>query len=171
VNWHEIFGLSGSPLDPILRGTLMYLALFILFRVVIRRRVGAVGMSDMLLVVVIADAAQSGLSGEARSVTEALLVVGTIFFWNWLIDWLNYHVPALHTLLEPPPLPLIENGRVQRRNLRHEHITMDELTSRLRHYGVTDVAQVEKAYMEPDGEITVLKKPELRSSTPAASHR
>lgn len=171
VNWHEIFGLSGSPLDPLLRGTLMYLALFILFRVVIRRRVGAVGISDILLVVVIADAAQSGLSGDARSVTEALLVVGTIFAWNWVIDWLNFHVPALRGVLEAPPLLLVRNGHVLRRNLRHEFITMDELKSKLREHGVTELSQVEKACMETDGEITVLKKPELSSSTPAASHR
>ena len=63
VSWNEIFGLSGTPLDFVIRGSIMYLTLFLLFRVVIRRRVGAVGMSDILLTVVIADAAQSGLSG------------------------------------------------------------------------------------------------------------
>ena len=158
MNWHDMFGLSASPLEFIIRGTVMYLVLFLLFRVVIRRRVGAVGMSDILLTVIIADAAQSGLSGESKSVTEALLVVGTIFAWNFVIDWLNYRVPALHNLLEPPPLPLIENGRILRRNLRHELITPDELHSRLRQHGVTDAAQVQKAYMESDGEVTVIKK-------------
>jgi uncharacterized membrane protein YcaP (DUF421 family) len=158
VSWSEIFGLSGTPLEFVIRGTIMYLTLFLLFRVVIRRRVGAVGMSDILLTVVIADAAQSGLSGEAKSVTEALIVVGTIFAWNWLIDWLNYRVPALHNLLEPPALPLIENGRVLHRNLRHEFITPDELRSRLRQHGITEPAQVKKAYMEADGEVTVIKR-------------
>jgi uncharacterized membrane protein YcaP (DUF421 family) len=166
VNWHEIFGLSASPLDAVIRGTIMYLSLFVLFRVVIRRRIGAVGMSDILLVVIIADAAQSGLSGEAKSVTEALIVVATIFAWNWIIDWLNYSV-ALQGVLEPPPLPLIENGRVLHQNRRHEFITMDELKSRLREHGVTDPAQVEKAYMEPDGEVTVIKKKQHLADTPA----
>ena len=169
--WSEIFALSASPLEPIVRGTLMYLALFVLFRVVIRRRVGAVGISDILLVVIIADAAQSGLSGEAKSVSEALLVVGTIFAWNWVIDWLNYHVPALQGVLEPPPLLLIENGRIQRRNLRHEFVTLDELKSKLREHGITDPAQVEKAYLESDGEVTVIKKMlarRLQSADPSA---
>lgn len=103
LDWSAIFGLSASPLDPIVRGSIMYLALFVLFRVIIRRRIGAIGISDILLVVIIADAAQSGLSGGAQSVTEALLVVATIFAWNWLIDWLNFHVPALQGVLEPPP--------------------------------------------------------------------
>jgi uncharacterized membrane protein YcaP (DUF421 family) len=158
VDWSQIFGLSESPLDAIIRGTIMYLALFVLFRVVIRRRVGAIGMSDILLTVIIADAAQSGLSGEAKSVTEAMIVVGTIFFWNHLIDWLNYRVPALQGVLEPPPLALIENGRINRRNMRHEFVTMEELKAFLREKGVTDPSQVEKAYMESDGEVSVIKK-------------
>jgi uncharacterized membrane protein YcaP (DUF421 family) len=98
-------------------------------------------------------------------------VVGTIFAWNWTIDWLNYHVPALHNVLEPPPLPLIENGRILRQNPRHEFVTLDELKSKLRERGIADPAEVQKACMEPDGEVSVIKKPGFRSSTPATSHR
>jgi uncharacterized membrane protein YcaP (DUF421 family) len=170
VSWNEIFGLSAHPLEFVVRGAIMYLALFLLFRVVIRRRVGAVGMSDILLTVIIADAAQSGLSGESKSVTEALIVVATIFALNYLIDWLNYHVPALHKLLEPSPLPLIEDGRILRRNLRHEFVTLDELKSKLREHGVVDVAEVEKAYMEAEGEISVIKR-QGRRPEPATSAR
>ena len=158
VDWGQIFSTTEPALHAVIRGTIMYLALFVLFRVVIRRRVGAIGMSDILLTVIIADAAQSGLSGEAHSVTEALIVVATIFFWNHVIDWLNYRVPSLQGVLEPPPLPLIENGRINRRNMRHEFITMDELKAHLREKGVTDPSQVEKAYMESDGAVSVIKK-------------
>lgn len=171
MNWDEIFSLHSSLLEPVVRGSIMYLCLFVLFRVVIRRRVGAVGMSDILLVVIIADAAQSGLSGEANSIPDALIVVGTIFFWNWLIDWLNFRVAALQGILEPPPLPLIENGRVLRRNMRHEYITMDELRSRLREHGITDPAQVAKAFMESDGEVTVIKKDGAKPLAPSTSPR
>jgi uncharacterized membrane protein YcaP (DUF421 family) len=158
LNWGEIFGFSASPLEPIVRGTIMYLSLFLLFRLVIRRRIGAVGMSDILLVVIIADAAQSGLSGEAKSITEALLVVGTVFAWNWLIDWLNYNVPALRDWLEAPPLPLVRDGRILRNNLRHEFVTEDELKAKLREKGVDDVRQVAKAYMENDGSVSVIRR-------------
>jgi uncharacterized membrane protein YcaP (DUF421 family) len=163
MDWNQIFGLSASPWEPVLRGTLMYLSLFLLFRVVIRRRIGAVGMSDMLLVVIIADAAQSGLSGEAKSVTEALIVVGTIFAWNWFIDWLNYNVPALQEWLEAPPLLLVRNGRILRRNLQHEFVTEDELKSKLREKGVDDVAAVAKAHLESDGSVSVIR----RSASPS----
>jgi uncharacterized membrane protein YcaP (DUF421 family) len=67
-------------------------------------------------------------------------------------------VPALHGVLEPPPLPLVENGRVLRRNLRHEFVTLDELKSKLREHGVSDLSEVQRACIEPGGEVSVIKK-------------
>ena len=158
MDWGEIFGVSVSPWELIIRGTTMYLFLFAVFRVVIRRRIGAVGMADLLILVIIADAAQNGMSGEYRSVTEGAILVGTIIFWNVAIDWLNYRVPALQNWLEPPPLLLVRDGRVLHRNLRHEFVTESELKSKLREKGVDNVAEVAKAFMESDGTVSVIKR-------------
>lgn len=158
MNWDEIFGLSLSPWELVIRGTAMYLFLFLLFRVVIRRRVGSIGMADILILVIVADAAQNAMSGEYKSVTEGAILIGTIIAWNVLIDWLNFHVPALRGWLEPSPLPLIENGRLMHRNLRQEYLTEDELKAKLREQGVTHYAEVARAFMESDGQISVIKR-------------
>lgn len=158
MDWGEIFGLSVSPWELIIRGSAMYLFLFALFRIVVRRRVGSVGMADILILVIVADAAQNGMSGEYRSVTDAFILVSTLIAWNMLIDWLTFRIPRLQTILEPPPLLLIENGRVLWRHLRMEFMSESELRSKLREHGVEDAKEVAKAYMEPDGQITVLKK-------------
>ena len=158
MNWSEIFGFSVSPLEVVVRGTAMYLFLFVLFRVVIKRRIGAVGMADILVLVIVADAAQNGMAGEYRSVTEGCLLVGTIVGWDLLIDWLAFRIPALQRVLEPPPLLLIDHGRILWRNLRKELVSEMELKSKLREHGVTDPHEVEKAYMEPNGEVSVIKK-------------
>jgi uncharacterized membrane protein YcaP (DUF421 family) len=158
LDWGAIFGLSLSPWELMIRGTAMYLFLFLLFRVVIRRRIGAVGMADILILVIIADAAQNGMSGEYRSVTEGAILIGTIIGWNVLIDWLNYRVPALQGWFEAPPLLLVHNGRVLHRNLRHEFVTEEELKTKLREKGVDDIRQVAKAHMEPDGSVSVIKR-------------
>jgi uncharacterized membrane protein YcaP (DUF421 family) len=129
-----------------------------LFRVVIRRRVGSIGMADILILVIVADASQNAMSGEYKSVTEGAILVGTIIAWNMLIDWLNFHVPALRDWLEPPPLPLIQDGRLLHRNLRQEYLSEDELKAKLREHGVDDVRQVAKAHMESDGQISVIKR-------------
>ena len=158
LDWPGMFGLSVPPLELIIRGSAMYLFLFLLFRVVIRRRVGAVGVADILVLVIIADAAQNGMSGEYKSVTDGAILVGTIVAWDYLIDWLNYRVPALRGWLEPPPLLLIRDGRVLHRNLRREFVTEDELKAKLRENGVTDIAEVREARMETDGEVSVIKR-------------
>jgi uncharacterized membrane protein YcaP (DUF421 family) len=158
LDWGEMFGISVSPLELIIRGTAMYLFLFVVFRVVVRRRVGAVGMADILILVIIADAAQNGMSGEYRSVTEGAILIGTIIFWNVLIDWLNYRVPALQDWLEAPPMLLVRDGRILHRNMRHEFITEQELKSKLREKGVDDLSQVAQAHMESDGSVSVIKR-------------
>jgi uncharacterized protein DUF421 len=158
MNWSEIFGFSVSPLELVVRGTAMYLFLFLLFRVVIKRRIGAVGMADLLVLVIVADAAQNGMAGEYRSVTDGFVLVGTIVAWNLAIDWLAFRFRFLQKVLEPPPLLLIDHGRILWRNLRKELVSEMELKSKLREHGVTELQEVEKAYMEPDGEVSVIKK-------------
>lgn len=158
MNWDEIFGVSVSPWELIVRGTAMYLFLFLMFRVFIRRRIGAVGMADILILVIIADAAQNGMAGEYRSVTEGAILIGTIIAWNLIIDWLNFHVPALQGWLEAPPMLLVHNGRILHRNLRHEYVTEDELKSKLREKGVNDLSEVAEAHMESDGTVSVIKR-------------
>ena len=158
LDWGEIFGIHVSPLELIIRGSAMYLFLFLLFRVVVRRRVGAIGMADILILVIIADAAQNAMSGEYKSVTEGAILVGTILFWNLAIDWLNFRVPALRNWLEPPPMLLIRDGHIIRRNLRHEFVTEDELKSKLREKGVKEYSEVAEAHMESDGTVSVIKR-------------
>jgi uncharacterized membrane protein YcaP (DUF421 family) len=158
VDWGELFRLSVPPLELVVRGTAMYLFLLLLFRVVIKRRVGAIGMADLLVLVIISDAAQNGMAGEYRSVTDAFILIGTIIGWNYLFDWASFHFPRLQKLLEPRPLLLVEDGRILWRNLRTELVTEGELMAKLREQGVSEPAEVGKAYMEADGQVTVIKK-------------
>lgn len=158
IDWAGLFELGVPPLEMIVRGTAMYWLLLALFRVVIRRRVGAVGISDILVLVIIADASQNAMSGEYRSITDGAILVATIVAWNYAVDWAAYRSPRLRRLLEPPPLLLVDRGRVLRRNLRHELVSDSELHGKLREHGVDDVAEVERAYMESDGQFTVLKR-------------
>jgi uncharacterized membrane protein YcaP (DUF421 family) len=158
VDWQAVFGVGTPPLELLVRGSAMYLLLFLLFRVVIRRRVGAIGMADVLILVIVADAAQNGMSGEYRSVTEGAILIGTIVAWNVLIDWANYRFPTLRRWLEPPPLLLVRDGRLLHRNLRHEFVTEEELRSKLREKGVDDLRQVASAYMESDGNVSVIRR-------------
>jgi uncharacterized membrane protein YcaP (DUF421 family) len=158
MDWSELFALSVSPWELVIRGSAMYLVLFVLFRVVVKRRVGAVGMADILILVIVADAAQNGMAGEYKSVTDGFILVATLVGWNMLFDFLAFRSAFLRKLLEPPPLLVIDDGRVLWKHLRRELMSEAEMKTRLREHGVADPAEVDKAFMEPDGQMTVLKK-------------
>jgi uncharacterized membrane protein YcaP (DUF421 family) len=157
IDWDTLFVPSMHVGEIVLRGTLVYLFLFFLLRI-LRREAGHIGISDIVVVVLIADAAQNAMASEYRSVTEGAILVGTIAFWDYFLDWLAFRVPAVRRLLRPAPMMLIKNGRLQRRNLEQEKIQEEELVGQLRENGVRGVDEVEACYLESNGRISVIPK-------------
>jgi uncharacterized membrane protein YcaP (DUF421 family) len=96
------------------------------------------------------------MGSEYKSITEGIILVMTIVFWNYFIDWLGYRFSIARRLLRPPPLLLIKDGRMQRRNMRQEMITEEELVGQIRKQGIEKVEQVRKCYLEEDGRISVI---------------
>jgi uncharacterized membrane protein YcaP (DUF421 family) len=147
----------------------MYLSLVILLRIVLKRQTGTLGMTDLLLITLLADASQNGMAGEYRSLPDGIVLVATIIFWNYFFDWLSFKSEWFERLIEPPPLPLVKRGKLLRRNLRRELITEAELLGKLREQGVEDLSKVKLANIESDGQISLIqykeeqhKKPEKR---------
>jgi uncharacterized membrane protein YcaP (DUF421 family) len=165
IDWQSLFVPSLHIGEIVLRGTIVYLFIFIVFRV-LRRGAGAIGISDLLVVVLIADAAQNAMANEYKSITEGLILVATIVFWDYFLDWLAYRLPAVKRLIHPAPLLLIKNGRVQKRNLKREMITEEELLGQLREQGVESLDAVKQSYMEADGQISVIKKDQEQDQEP-----
>ena len=157
IDWHATFVPAVSLLEIVLRGSLIYLVLFAMLRVM-RREAGGLGIADVLVIVLIADASQNAMAAEYKSVTEGVVLVGTIVFWDYALDFLAYRFTALQKLIHPAPLPLIRNGQILRANMRREMITREELLSHLREEGVESVSEVKKAYLEGDGRLSVIKK-------------
>ena len=166
VNWEQVLGFDTPVLEIFVRGTLMYLALFFMLRFIRRRQSGGLGITDVLVIVLLADAAQNGMAGSYQSVSDGLLLVGTIVFWSYALDWAAFRFPHIRRLVEPPPLPIIRDGQLLRHNLYREQITEEELTSQLRLQGVDDFAKVKLACMEPDGRISVITREEKSQRPP-----
>lgn len=169
VGWAELFVPTHSLAEMIVRGTLMYAALFAIFRFVMKRQVGSIGIADILLVVIIADAASNAFTKDYKSITEGVVVILTIVFWDFVIDWAGYWFPAFSWLTRRPPLPLVRDGRMLRRNMREEFVTPDELYGHLRKQGLESLADVKAAYMEGDGEISIIRKDPGEASPPVAT--
>lgn len=135
----------------------MYLGIFIILRVILKREVGSVGIPDLLMVTFIADAAQNGMAGEYRTITSGLILVVTLVFWNMVLDWCSSQYPWFERFTRAQPLCLVRRGRLLRQNLRTASMSQSELFSLLRKEGIENANDVKAVYLEGDGEISVIK--------------
>lgn len=151
--------VPGTPLVEILvRGTLTYLALFLILRFVLRREVGQLGITDVLVVVLLADAAQNAMGDDYRSIPDGILLVLVIALWALLIDWASHRWRRFERFAKPRPRVIVRDGRILRGPMDRELITDEELFSVLRENGVTDLADVRRVTVESEGNISVVTR-------------
>jgi uncharacterized membrane protein YcaP (DUF421 family) len=156
IDWRTLFVPTVHPGEIFFRGSVVYLFIFAAMRL-FRRQAGTLGISDLLVVVLIADAVQNAMASEYKSITDGLLLVATILFWEYALDWLAYRYPRVRPLLQSGPLLLIENGRLQAEHLRKHMVSEDELLAQLREHGLESADQVKRSYLEGDGRISVIR--------------
>lgn len=153
-----IFFLTVSPLELMLRGTLLYWFLFIVLRFILRRDVGSLGISDFLFMVILGDASQNAMIGSATSAIDGIVLISTLVFWSFMLDFMSYRFPLIQRFTAAPRLCLVRDGKLQRRNMRREFITDEELDAKIRQEGVEDLANVKLMYLEADGEMSLIRK-------------
>jgi Predicted membrane protein len=167
LNLSELFIPSVPLPETFVRGTCTYLALFLMLRF-FRRQTGSVGPADLLVLIIVADAAQNAMAADYTSITDGLLLVATIIFWECAIDYLAYHVKWFGRWIEQPPLPLVQDGTVCEENLRRELMTKDDLLSQVRQRGLCSLEQVRESYIEGNGRISVIPKQECAAVLPTS---
>ena len=153
----EWFRLTVDPVELVVRGSLVYVGLILVTRFLLRRDIGSMSMADILFVVLVADASQNAMSAEYRSLGDGAILLGTLIGWNVALDWMSFRSRAIRWLVEPPSVCLIRDGRWQRKNLKHEWITTDEVLAKLRESGIADIAEVKAAFLEASGELGIIK--------------
>jgi uncharacterized membrane protein YcaP (DUF421 family) len=149
MHWWRLFAPETPLWEIFIRGTVMYLTIFVMLRAIFKRETGGTAITDLLVVVMLADAAQNGLSGNYQSITD-----GVALAWRF---------PRIERILRPRPLVLVRNGRLVRENMAKELMTDSELYSQLRQQGVTRLRDVRTVRMEPDGRISVTRQDGLAS--------
>jgi uncharacterized membrane protein YcaP (DUF421 family) len=158
-------------LEIVFRGSLVYLGILTLMRLMLKRVAGTLGIADLLMVVLLAEAAQNAMAPNYTTLTEGFVLVSTIVFWNYALEWLGYRIPAIQRWLHPPPLLLVKDGVIQWGNLKQELVTREELMSQLREQNVSSLEEVKEAHMEGDGQISAVtaQSPNPSESQPAPS--
>jgi uncharacterized membrane protein YcaP (DUF421 family) len=165
VDWQVLMTPKTPLVELLVRGTAVYLFLFALLRLP-KRQTGSLSVSDLLVLVLIADAAQNAMAGDYKSLPDGLILVSVIVFWSFALDWLGYRVPLIGRFVHPPSVELIRNGRMLRQNMRRELISPEELMSQLREQGIDALNKVKSARLEGDGQISVIARdPEQHPKT------
>lgn len=156
IAWGAMFVPKHALLDSVIRGSAVYLSLFLILRAVKNRTVGGVSLSDLLLVILIANALQNGLIGKGSSITEWLVSTLTVLAWSSCLDWLTYRSDWLRRVLKSKPVLIVRDSEAVPDGLRRERMTEEALYAQLRAAGLSSPMGVKAAYVEENGQVTVL---------------
>lgn len=157
LQWDEMFIPSLSLLEVFVRGTLTYWIIYVCLRV-FRRGTGQLSISDLLLITMISDAAQNAMAGTYESISEGAVLIVTLVFWDYAIDFMGYKKILFGKFARPEPILLIRNGRMLKANMEKQLMDEEELNGLLRENGVDDYKTVKTCYLESTGNISVILK-------------
>ena len=144
-------------MDLVLRSIVIFAFVLVLTRVIGKRELGSLEPFDLILLVVLGDALQQGLTQDDYSLTGAMLVVGTFAVLQVSVSWLNYRFPRLRPVLQGEPIVVVQDGKTIEKNLRRERLTVDEIAEEARRQQIAHLSEVRFAILETSGTISFIK--------------
>ena len=145
-------------MDIVLRATVMFFILFLLIRLLGKRELGQMTPFEFVVLVVLGDLSQQGVTHNDFSLTGATLAISTFAFWALLLSWTTYLFPRAKDLLEGTPRVVVRNGEIVNENLRRDRLTRDEILSEMRLAGIGRMSDVAWAILEPQGKMSFIRK-------------
>lgn len=145
-------------MDVVLRAVIIYLLVFGFTRALGRRELSSLQPFDFILLVVIGDLIQSGVTQNDLSVTGVFLVVCTIGVMQVFTSYLSFRFGRMRRILEGEPIVLVDNGKVIRRNMRRERLTIDDLAEKARMSEIESLNDIKWAVLETNGDISFIKQ-------------
>ena len=146
-------------MDIVLRAVIIYLLVFAFTRTLGRRELATLQPFDFILLVVIGDLIQSGVTQNDTSVTGVLIVVSTIGILQVAISYLGFRVRRMRPFLQGEPIVLVDNGQMIDRNMRRERLTLDDLAEKARLSEIESLDEIKWAVLETNGDISFIKQP------------
>ncbi|HET7568129.1 MAG TPA: YetF domain-containing protein [Gaiellaceae bacterium] len=145
-------------MDIVLRAIVVFVFLYALMRLIGRRELSSLEPFDLILLIVLGDAVQQGLTQDDYSLTGAILAVGTIAVLQVGTSYLNFRFPRLRPLLNGDPIVIVQDGKPIDRNLRRERLTLDDVAEAARGQGIASLDEVAWAVLETSGTISFIQK-------------
>ena len=144
-------------MEIILRATAIYFFLWLLTRALGKRELAEMTAFELLLLVVVGDLIQQGVTQEDTSVTGAILAVGTIGIWILIFSFLSWRFPKARKVIEGVPVVVVRDGQPIEPALRLERVTLDELLESARNQGIANLRDIDLAILEPSGNFSFLQ--------------
>jgi uncharacterized membrane protein YcaP (DUF421 family) len=145
-------------MDIVFRATVIFLFVLVLMRVLGRRELSSLEPFDLIILVVIGDLVQQGVTQNDWSVTGALLAVGTIGVLTVCTSWISWRFPRLRPLLDGRPVVLVEDGKPIEGNMKRERITIEEIAAQARVQQLDSIDKVKWAVLETSGGVSIIPK-------------
>jgi uncharacterized membrane protein YcaP (DUF421 family) len=145
-------------MDLVLRATVVFFFIFLITRVIGRRELNSLEPFDLILLVVIGDLVQQGVTQADESVTGALTVIATFGALTVLVGYISFKVRRVRLVLEGEPIVLVEDGRPIERNLRRERLTVGEVEAEARLQQIASLDDIQWAVLETGGQISCIPK-------------
>ena len=146
-------------MDLAIRAIVLYAFVFFLTRVVGRRELSSLQPFDLILLIVLGDSIQQGLTQDDYSVTGAIIVVGTIAALQVATSYVSFRIPRMRSTLDGLPIVVVEDGKPIQKNLHRERITVNELAQEMRQQQIASLDEVQWSVLETSGAISFIKKP------------
>jgi uncharacterized membrane protein YcaP (DUF421 family) len=145
-------------MDIVLRAVVVFVFLLLLMRIVGRRELSSLEPFDLVLLIVIGDLVQQGVTQSDHSLTGAILSAGTFGVLVVVVSYLSFRFRRLRPVIEGEPMIVIQDGRPIERNLRRERITLEELAAAARQHEIMSLADVQWAVLETSGQLNFIRK-------------
>lgn len=145
-------------MDLVFRAAIVFLFVFLITRLIGRRELNSLEPFDVILLVVLGDLVQQGVTQSDNSVTGTTIVIGTIVLCSSLLQWLSWRFPRLRRTIDGEPVVLVEHGRPIGHNLRRERLTVAELEAEARLQQIAGLSAVRLAVLETSGQISFLEE-------------
>jgi uncharacterized membrane protein YcaP (DUF421 family) len=145
-------------MDLVIRAAVIFCFIFLITRIAGRRQLGELEPFDVILLVVLGDLVQQGITQSDESVTGTFIVISTITMLSVAVGWLSFRFKPVRQVTEGDPIILIHDGELVQNNLRRERLTRHDLEEEARKQQFSSLEQIRWAILEDDGAISIIPR-------------
>ncbi|HZF45462.1 MAG TPA: YetF domain-containing protein [Sphingomonadaceae bacterium] len=153
-------------MDIVLRATVMFAILYLLLRLLGKRELAQLTPFELVMLIVMGDLVQQGVTHNDFSITGATLAIATFGFWSALLAWFSFRSRRAEKLLDGEPAVLVRSGEVLTGNLNRHRITLSELEAEMRLAGIAHLPDVAWAILETEGKVSFIRKDDAAPHSP-----